>query len=226
MFQNLVVRIAVSASVIYCGMYNHPGYLWLPVLLMVIFVVRGTRVARDDAERVEALAEQVYFLAFSATLSALLGLLGRVYIAGDSPNDSRATEIMGAVALFNTLFGVLGMVTLKDYAQQLADQGSPVRPAGPTASTVSSSATGAAGPPAVGYEDVEQLNRRVVVMIEQVSQGLEKLPTAVDSLTSAVRKGSGAAQEFENDVQQMHSVLDEWERLQERGIEEDDPHEN
>src|SRR5688572_19471316 len=112
MLLNLFLRLAVVSSVIYCTMWHRPAYLWIPFVMMAIFLARGILAAQCDAVRIDALADQTYFLAYSATVSSLVGLLGHIYLEGEVPTDLRSVEMMGAIALLTTLLGLVSMFTL------------------------------------------------------------------------------------------------------------------
>jgi hypothetical protein len=225
MFLNTCLRLAVVASVLYCSIYDQTTHLWIPLVTMAIFLIRGIVMAEGDAGRIDALANQIYFIAFSATLSALLGLLARLYLNGEAADDLRPAEMMGAIALVTTLFGIVCMTSLKDYAQKLADEGSPQKPAvSPAAGVSAAPAAAAAGANAENSLDkVAEVNRKAVELIGRFVEHLEKLPVAADRVGAALQRAHGCGEEFVNDVQRMNSVLDEFERLQMRVLDVGSP---
>src|SRR5947208_13945291 len=128
MFLNSLIRLTVVASVTYCSFYDRPWQWWIPLLLIAIFIVRGVVAAEGDAERIDCLADQVYFLSFAGTLGALLGLLVQIRINGEATSED-SVEMVGAIAVLTILFGILSMATLREYGQKLSDQGSPLKSA-------------------------------------------------------------------------------------------------
>src|ERR1700722_17033069 len=125
MLLSTMLRLTMVGSVVYCTFQDHPQYLWLPVLTLFVFVVRGIVAADGNAGRVDALAEHTYYLTFIGTLSSFLGILLRIYSDSTTAADTRSMVMLGVVAVLTTLAGFFGMATLKECAQRLADQGSP-----------------------------------------------------------------------------------------------------
>lgn len=221
MFMNSLLRVAVVFSVVWCTTWDRPSYVWVPVLLIVVFVVKGVVASEGVAERIDALGDQTYFLAYSATASALLGLLGRVYKEGGIPNDLRPVEIMGAIALSTTIIGLIAMITLKEYAQSLTDDG-PKNTGQSGNSGVSDSAipTPTCESPDPNHKAVQDTAAKATLLIADIARELEKLPVAVNAFASAIQDNQGITEDFIKDVRELHSVLDEWERLQERSLDD------
>jgi hypothetical protein len=213
------------ASVIYCSVCDQPHFLWIPFVILLVFLVRGVVRADGNAEHIEALADQAYLLAFSGTMSALLGLIGRVYLNGGEADDLMSAESMGAVALVMTLVGILSMVTLKEYAQKLADEGSPLKVPTDLGALELQAATSIRpnGGGSTDYESVAQVNRKVVQLIDQTAEHLATLPAAAEALLSTLNHAHNISTEFVSDVEEMRAVMDEFERLQERVLDVEVP---
>jgi hypothetical protein len=221
MITNLLLRAAVISSVVWCTACERPAYVWIPLLAIAVFVFRGALTAEGDAERIDALGDQTYFLAYSATVSALLGLLWRIYREGEIPNDLRPVEIMGVIALLTTLIGLIGMVTLKEYAQKLTEEGRGTNvPSANSDVFDSRRVTPSQESINPNYEAMQEITSKATTVIADFVSQVEKLPVAVDEFVSAIHDSKRIARDFAEDIRELHSVLDEWEKLQERNLDD------
>jgi hypothetical protein len=238
MLFSTVLRLTMVASVIYCAVKDLPNYGWIPVLSLFVFAVRGVAAADGDAVRIDVHAEQTYYFGFLGTLSTLPGFLARLYLNGKETLDLHSLAMIGMVGSLGMLAGFFGLITLKEYAQRLADEGSPapsLQPAVPTAragETAASSVPAEPVPVSTDAAELAEINRKLLDMIARILKFIEGLPASLEKAKEAfVASGERAHEiadvvkndvtEIKNDVTEMQSLLDELELLKRRVLDQE-----
>jgi hypothetical protein len=93
--------------------------LLLPVLVILAYVRRGWRICAGSAEKFSLLADQVYFLGYLCTITALGGLLWRSASDQTILENPQHVLHMGGIALTNIVISLTCMMGLKSHAQSL-----------------------------------------------------------------------------------------------------------
>ncbi|WP_395740604.1 hypothetical protein [Prosthecobacter sp.] len=93
--------------------------LLLPALVILVYVGCGWNLCAGSAEKFHLLADQVYFLGYLCTITALGGLLWRS--ASDQTILEKPEHVlhMGGIALTNIVLSLTCMMGLKSHAQSL-----------------------------------------------------------------------------------------------------------
>lgn len=218
-----VLRIVIVATVLIGCQLDSPWWALVPIGLLIIYFTIGLRETELEPARLELLGEKVYFAGYLATIASLVGILVRLRLQ-DGRLDRSQVIVVGAFALGTTLFGLIAMAILKDWAEKRALL---VRP-----EPVPAHASTSNGTEALASAEVQRLLTESIegvrTAVEEVKEKLKELKTATSSLAGDVDLGAFSAKQFTENVQQLGTVIDQFVRLCESKLEpvEDAPGED
>jgi len=120
----IVLRVLAIASVVACGMFETAAFAWVPIAAIGLATVLGVAKNRTDPDKLNEIAEQVYFLGYLSTIAAFAAAVLNVYRQGHIPEKPFALLLMVAIALMTTVAGLLCMTAIKEYSSTLPKQDS------------------------------------------------------------------------------------------------------
>src|SRR5437867_791709 len=105
-----ILRAAMVAATIICGLFDLPFLAFVPILCMGVYVWRGLRLAHGDPGGMEALGVQIYFTAYATTIAAFAGMVLGTYLTG-STYSGDTLWLMAGLGILCTVLGLLAMQT-------------------------------------------------------------------------------------------------------------------
>jgi len=211
------LRIGAVISVLASAMFESLPLGLAPVGLIFLYATLVWTMNRENPSRIEALADQAYFLGYLSTIAAFAGVVLSMLVRKrfDDPNK---ILLMIAVALLATVAGLLAMTSLKDFAARRRQMlgGSELHwedevlkrlekiaaLTGLSGSTAEQS-TGGAGT----ATHLVSVTNKTAELIEQLNVQLERLKTNINSFDNLASKGAGSAKVFSEGVQELQQVL-------------------
>jgi hypothetical protein len=116
------VRFVIIIAIVACGWFDLKILAAAPILGMTLYAWIGVLGCRKEPEQLRALADQIYFTAYACTIAAFAGLVLRMRLTGRMLEQSSDLRLMAALGVLCTVFGLLAMTTLHDFATALSQK--------------------------------------------------------------------------------------------------------
>ena len=223
----LLLRLVSIVSVILCGVYDKPVFAMVVILIMIVYSIISIKTSNGDSLKLESQADQVYFVGYLSTISAFSVIVLKIYVS-NGVTELRIILLMTGVALLTTVFGLLAMTTLKDYAQSLEEiiiipnvtnnidiNDTSKETENEKLQELIDQVQNLGGFPQI-YEISKQSTETIARLNEQLVDLKTKISNLDDSVISLklyVDGGSDSAEKFKNNIYQLQSVIDDFVKL-------------
>ena len=205
--------------------------LLLPILVILLYVLCVWRFCSGNSDKFSLLGDQVYFLGYLSTITALGALLWR--IAGDQAILEKPDHVilLGGIALTNIVVSLICMMALKSHAQSLdVNVGIDVKELEAFFEKLRKSMEGSAFLPTlnslvttlqVSFDNIAQLatkSKEATNTVDALSKSVLKLSESITALDTTVTKTAPNAKIFARSVVEVEQVLDQFIQLVKRKL--------
>jgi methyl-accepting chemotaxis protein len=194
--------------------------------VLAIFIGVGRAHCSSNAARLSWLADQVYFLGYLCTITAVGGLLLRVAVDERALEDTRFLLLTSCIALTTIVIGLMGMSTLKAQAQwearalpaeaanveefmtklSRALEGTELLPQLTNLAASIKEIFGNIGSLRKNSEESEKA-------VQSLQNSLGELSAAVQALRTELTKTTPRAEEFADSVEESLQALDQFDEM-------------
>jgi hypothetical protein len=221
----LLIRGIAVISVLVMGVLDKPQCALVPIVMMILYTIFGLITSHRDRTKIEAVADQVYFVGYLSTIAAFAGVILRIFVMRKMPEDPLPVLLMGGVALVTTVLGLLVMTTLKDYALSLNKGTAITEPEWKEKMLEAVEALIKINDTSLPVSNSEGSRMLIAVSgkaekaIEELNEQLMALRENVRKLKNHVEIGADSAGLFVKNVEQLQAVLNNFVMLLEVKLE-------